>query len=166
VQSCTLTLADAVAADITGVRVAPASVPPPHEDAQLQFGNDLLLLSFDIAENQPIEPCGRLYVGSWWRVQRAPSADYVITMVLADSAGVGQERHDGPLAGRSTSRLAVGDMLVDRRFVPIPCVPDEQRYDLLVGLYDPATGDPTPVYLSNGAPLGTLAYLTTITLPE
>lgn len=146
-------------------RVMPAEMPAPDTETDLHVGTTFDLLANNLAEYE-VRPCESLYVGTWWQINERPEIDYRITAVLADRRGIGQTRHDGLLAGQSVSTLSDGQTLIDRRFVPIPCDLTPGPYDVLVGIYDPATLENLPITLPDGSALGTLAYMTTIHITE
>ncbi len=144
-------------------RVMPVQMPAPDTDVDLYLGSEFSLLATHLAAYE-VRQCDSLYVGSWWKINESPDTDYRITAVLTDSSGVGQTRHDGLLAGLPAADLEIGQTVIDRRFIPIPCDLPAGRYDVLMGLYNPVTLENLPITLPDGAPQGTLAYITSVNI--
>lgn len=107
--------------------------------------------------------CATLEIQSWWTPQLANTDNYRVTFVLADQTGSGQAQSDG-LLGSRPSRPTDQEGLLDWRAIEIPCDLELGSYNLLVGLYDASTVTNQPITTADGAPLGNLAYLTTITV--
>ena len=137
---------------------------PPDTTADITFGDQLALLGFALPDGAEAQPCQPLYVRSWWQAARAPAANYQITMVLADEAGVGRAAHDGALADQYTLTWQPGHTALDRRWIGLPCDLPAGDYNLLVSLYDVNTTDSLPVTAPAG--MDTYAYLTTITVRD
>jgi len=135
---------------------------PPDRDPDLRFGDAFDLLAFVLPEGAAVQPCASLPLRTWWRMTRTVPNDIHITAVLADSAGVGRARSDDQLAGAHAVFLSAGAELLDRRRINIPCDLPPGDYSLLVGLYEPETVVNLTITYPDGAPYGTLAYLTTV----
>ncbi|MCL6648573.1 MAG: hypothetical protein K6U89_09590 [Chloroflexi bacterium] len=73
-----------------------------------------------------------------WRAEEHPAHDYHVFVHLLDGAGRAIAQADGPpLAGRyPTSLWSAGETVIDQRALP----PSPGAVQLVVGLYDPATG--------------------------
>lgn len=136
----------------TVVRPAqPLSLPPDRLDAPVQFG-DLFALA---AISQ--EATGEEWrVTLWWQAQQAVAADYVIFVHALDESGNLVAQADGPpVEGSSpTSIWQPGDVVRDARRLPLAASPISA---LLIGVYDPATGQRLPAQ-QGGVPLPDAAW--------
>jgi len=124
------------------------SFTSPRLDEQLDadFGRQLRLVgyAYDV-------PTATLHLV--WQASPGAGADYTVFVHLMDAAG-------SRLAGVDaqppvpTSQWASGEVVVDERVVPIPDDLPPDDYRLVVGLYQPDTGERLPVLDEAGVPLG------------
>jgi hypothetical protein len=134
-----------------------APPPAPDEAVDFVFGERFALLGFDVPDGVAVHQCEPLYIRSWWRVLNPAETDDHITLVLADSSGVGRAQSDARLGDGSISDL------FDHRIIDIPCDLPVGAYNLLVGVYELETVQNLPVQTAAGGDYGgTLVYLTTI----
>lgn len=137
---------------------------PADTSLDLFFGDTFGLLDFQIFGPQTIQPCESIFVHTAWQVLEQPATEYQITLVLADSEGIGRAQSDGPLADQLTNTWQPDDRYLDRRIIDIPCDFPSGDYSLLAGIYDLDTVENLPVTYPDGTAYGLLAYLTTFTV--
>ena len=101
-----------------------------------------------------------------WQASPGTGADYTVFVHLMDAAGSRLVGVDGqpPVP---TSQWARGEVVLDERVVPIPDDLPPDDYRLVVGLYQPDTGERLPVLDGAGVPLGdSLALPLSLTIGE
>lgn len=137
-------------------------------DAQnpIQLGDVATLFSWTLQNEVNVQPCQTVTLESWWRAEAQPDRNYSMTLVLADSSGIGVTRADSEPAGVLTQQWQQGAVYVDTRSVQVPCDAAPGDYLLLVGWYDYETLENLPAALEDGTALGGLAYLTTLHVSE
>ncbi len=98
-----------------------------------------------------------------------PQRYTVFVHVTAQGQGrIAAQRDSEPAGGsRPTDGWRPGDVVVDNQGVPLPADIAAGRYEIAVGLYDPATGARLPAadrdgkrFLDDGVPLGTMEVVT------
>ena len=89
----------------------------------------------------------------YWRVERAPDADYTVFVHLLDSNGRLVAQADAPpqLGYYPTSFWESGEVIVDSRALVVPHDAPPGEYTIAIGLYVLATGQRLPV---DGNPAG------------
>ncbi len=136
--------------DSTAVRIGPLKIGQPQYDFLRQpdearfaekvavtWGDQITLLGYDVALTAT-----QLDLTLYWQAEAAPSADYttfVHVRTLDTDETVAQ--HDQPPTGGvyPTGLWDAGEIVVDNLTVPLGDVPPG-GYRLLVGLYEPRTG--------------------------
>jgi 4-amino-4-deoxy-L-arabinose transferase-like glycosyltransferase len=124
--------------------------PPPFSKlSNAQFGDDILLLGYDLDDRNG-RAGGELYLTLYWQALAAPPQNYTVFNHLVDGDGRMQGQFDGPPAGEAwlTTTWLPGEVIVDRRTIPINPDAGTAVVDLLVGLYLPADGVRLPVYVA------------------
>ncbi len=127
---------------------------------QVRFGDDLLLMGYDLAgdvwaSDQPAT------VTLYWRALLPVSDDYSVALHLLDGAGFryAQEDHQHP-GGYTTTMFREGEFIRDRyTLAPFVGTPPGAGYRLLVKVYDSA-GHLLDAWDSSGAWLGNSYALT------
>ncbi len=116
------------------------------------------LLGYDLN----LEP-GTLYLTLYWRNEARLPADYTTFVHVRDSTGeaTGQSgtivaQMDGPPAGGAypTSLWDPGEIIRDPIQIPLPPEVPEGEYEIVVGLYDLASGRRLAVHNDQGEPTG------------
>jgi hypothetical protein len=129
---------------VEGYRIVPYTfgAMPDLEPVAGVFGsNEIVLTGYAIAPAARPDG-GWINVALRWEAIRTPAADYTVFVHLLDASGALVAQHDGPPAAgyAPIGGWSAGDTVLDRRSValPAPLLPGEYR--LVVGLYDPTTG--------------------------
>lgn len=130
--------------------------------AQLTFDFDgeLTLTAFNIAEGT-----NELNLTLDWLVQERPSADYQLFFHLRKGQDTVLAQIDQPLqdGSRPTTAWTAGEQIRTTLTLTLPDTLIDDRYDLIVGLYDAASGVRLPVTVDNSrqsADGGTAVWLT------
>lgn len=122
------------------VRVAPIDVvgPPAVEPRSVEYGRTLRLTGFRAPAR--VRAGGTLDVDLDWEALAAIDLDYKVFVHLVDAQGELRGQSDGALgiADYPVSRWRPGEMVRTRRSLALDRALPPGRYDLLVGLYDPA----------------------------
>lgn len=127
---------------------------PPDMSAPAVFG-DFTLFNWALLTDVHVPACGSVTLESWWRAAARPDDNYSMTLVLVGSAGTGIANTDSEPAALLTLQWQPGQAYLDARTLTVPCDAPPGAYPLMVNLYSP----------QDGAPLGSLFYLTTIHVP-
>lgn len=135
---------------------------PENLSDQFVFGDLFALQSWTLTGSVEVQPCQTVTVESWWKAYDIPSDNYSLTLVLADSSGMGKARTDSEPANILTGLWQPNQLYLDVRTIAVPCAAPPGEYPLLTGLYDPDTQQQLPLRLADGTPLDGLAYLTTL----
>lgn len=122
--------------------------PPRLTHAQrVTFANGVQLLGYDVQKDAARS---RVRVTLYWQASPTPSPDYTVFVHLVGADGM-RGQYDSPPArgGLPMSGWLPGEVIADEH--PVAVTPDAPAgdYQLLVGLYDPATGARVPT--SDGA---------------
>jgi hypothetical protein len=117
-----------------------------------RFGSFATLLGFDL-DHPHVAPGGRVGLTFFWDAAGAADRRYTVFVHLLDSEGKIRGQIDRPpLAGtRPTDGWTAGEYLRDSYDPAIGGDAPVGRYQIEVGLYDPATGARVPVVLADGA---------------
>jgi hypothetical protein len=99
-----------------------------------------------------------------WRVEQVVEQDYTVFVQLLDQGGQLQGQIDrSPVGGfRQTSTWQTGEVIDDRYGLELPQDMAPGRYQLIAGLYLPASGERLAVSATDGAHLGDHALLTQV----
>lgn len=126
--------------------VAPESVAPQSSrERSIRFGDELVLehstLAIETPPDSVPDPTPRVLLALDWYAESQPSIDYRVTVRLVDAAGNTVSQHDG---------FPIGDLLPpviwqagDRKpgYVALPIPQGAGGLRVLLGVYDPNTGD-------------------------
>jgi hypothetical protein len=106
------------------------------------FGDEIELLSYEIASPEAPAEDGPLVVNLQWRALRLPAADYTVFVHLMDAEGAIVAQHDGQPRGGAlpTSVWDSGEVVVDEHILTLPADLSAGDYWLRVGLYLLETG--------------------------
>ncbi len=120
----------------------------------MRLGDDMALTRL-ARPTGPVPPGGILTLEADWQATAATDRDYVVFAQLLDAAGgLVAQRDMAPVGGTGhTSTWAPGTVVTDRIGLRVPPDVAAGDYTLIVGLYDPATGERLPVLdgVSRGA---------------
>lgn len=113
----------------------------------VQFGAALLLAQIK-GPTATVAPGGVLTLEAAWRPIAPPAADYVVfTQLLDDAGNLVAQRDMAPMGGTErTSSWQPGQAVTDRIGLRVPMSAAPGAYSLILGLYDPATGERLPVW--------------------
>jgi hypothetical protein len=138
---------------------------PDDSSIMFVFEDQLTLRAWSIRQSVQVFPCEWITVQSWWAATRSISSNLSMTLVMVNSKdGQGIARADGSPTGRETTTLIPEAMHVDERSIQVPCDAQPGEYPLLIGIYEVQNQSIRRLMASlpSGAPLGNLAYLTTL----
>jgi hypothetical protein len=126
-----------------------------------EFGSKLALAGYDLEPERPV-PGDELVVWlSWHRQGPALARDYTVFVHLLDRTGERVAQGDGVpgyLGPVPTSLWLPGVSVLDRHVVVLPADLPAGQYSLLIGWYDPETGE--RLHLASGDDSLNLAQLT------
>jgi hypothetical protein len=138
-----------------------------------RFGDSVELLGYELrpgelrsritplegADERELAPAQPLQINLYWRARAAMALDYTLFIHVYDAAGARVAQRDLPLRYEDypTSRWRPGELVIDRADLGLPAL-SPGEYQLLLGLYDAATG--AALSAEDGAPV----VLTTITV--
>jgi hypothetical protein len=112
---------------------------------QTALGEELQLVTINTVES--LQAGKILPVEFVWIPLRRPSADYNLFLQLLAADGTLVAQHDGPPNGgyTPTTSWPPGEEIKDRHGLVLPADLPAANYQLITGLYDPATGERLPV---------------------
>ncbi len=115
---------------------------------EAQFGDELALLGYDAALEG-----GALQVTLTWRCLRPPAVDYSVFVHLVDAGGQVVTQQDGwPQEGAYPFSVCdSGEVIVDRRLLPLPDGLPAAGTQLHIGLYRLESGQRLPVSVGGDA---------------
>jgi hypothetical protein len=127
-------------AQVAVINVAPHRSPPPlaqRLDATFSRGGDAIRL---VGFEQTGLTASRLEFSLAWQTVHKPSADYTVFAQLLDLGQNLAAGYDNPPLGGAypVSTWLPGQTIIDSRHIPLNGLPPGD-YQLIVGLYDPAT---------------------------
>jgi 4-amino-4-deoxy-L-arabinose transferase-like glycosyltransferase len=126
--------------------------PPMQHETRAQIGQDVLLLGYDLGEEQPA-PGNPWRLILYWQALQAPVADAKVFVHLVDAEGRIVAQEDSVPAGweRPTSGWSAGEVVVDAHILALPDDLASGPYTVFVGMYDEATWERWPVVDSAGS---------------
>ena len=90
----------------------------------------------------PSRPGDELDLTLYWRAPQPLDKDYkVFVHVVRDGQVAAQHDSEPGLGGFPTSRWRAGEIVTDRHPIQVPPETQAGSYSVMVGLYDPASGD-------------------------
>lgn len=138
---------------------------PPQHPVDYQLGQAIHLQGYDLSETA-LQPGATLYLTLHWTTQAPVEGNYtVFTQLLGSDFRLHGQLDQQPLNNLwPTGRWQPGQPLADPYAIPIPSDAPPGEYQLLIGMYNPQTGQRLPA-LHEGQPLpDNTIPLTTITL--
>jgi hypothetical protein len=138
----------------------------PHNRMDLRFGDRLWLESFDLVQAPQVNPGDVVSLSLFWRAEQPVDQDYAVFVQLLDEQGQLQAQVDRtPVAGfRPTSSWLPGEVIGDNQGLDLPPNLASGEYQLIAGLYLPATLERLVVSTVDGTELGDHVPLTGITV--
>jgi len=130
---------------VGSVKLVPWQWPEPLPGEPVNFADKITLTGWDIAPDQSA-------VTLSWQVSAPPEADYTVFLQAWNIAtGEYAAGFDGPpvQGDYPTSLWEAGELVLDRHALELSPLPPG-RYNLLAGLYNPATGERLPAVGPNG----------------
>ena len=123
------------------------------------FGDQIVLVGAAIGP-MALAPGGGVRVTLGWVALQPLQKDYVVFVQLLDMDGRLRAQRDSPPVGgyRPTMTWAPGEPIEDHLGVALPADLPPGDYTLILGMYDPATGERLP--LSTGGDFATLGRVT------
>jgi 4-amino-4-deoxy-L-arabinose transferase-like glycosyltransferase len=120
-----------------------------------ELGEDLTLFGY-VRPSGPAETGGVLPLTLLWQALEETDADYKVFVHLIDQAGqLAAQRDSEPVGGsRPTSTWVGGEPIKDRVGLLLPADLPPGLYELVVGMYHPATLERLPVFDADGNPAG------------
>jgi len=123
-------------------------------DVQVRFGLDISLTGYTLDRTE-VAPGRILRVALDWSADVAPQKDYKVFVHLLDAQGQIVAQHDGDPVGGSmpSSGWLAGESIADNHGVMVPLETPAGEYRLVLGMYEPETGERLPV-ARTGEPAG------------
>jgi hypothetical protein len=108
---------------------------------EISFADNITLLGYDFSSFSAV-PGEDLTIDLFWQAAGRPLLDYTVFVQLLDSSGNQVAGADGPPVNGDfpTGWWRSGDMVVDAHLMQIPADIATGDYTVLIGLYDPLTG--------------------------
>jgi 4-amino-4-deoxy-L-arabinose transferase-like glycosyltransferase len=154
---------------LTYLTVGEAAAPPlPSHPAEIHFGDQIRLTGLDLSSRQ--EPAiGTTYTLTlYWQTLGPVASDYKAFVHLIGPDGDIASQDDAPPGGLffPTSAWLPGETVVSSHTLSLRADTAPGEYRLLVGLYQPASGERLPVADASGQSLGDAVQLTAIPVEE
>ena len=118
-----------------------------------RLGDAITLASYGV-EAKSYKPGDILPLTLYWQCTGAVSLRYKVFVHLTAQGQIAAQRDSEPAGGsRPTDGWRAGDAVTDNEGVALPDDMAPGRYDIVVGMYDPATGDRLAAVSGDGQPL-------------
>jgi hypothetical protein len=142
----------------------------PPQPSSAQLGDAIRLVGYSLIDEQGrVLPENKLAASTvnlvlYWQSTDSIPADYtVFTQLVAPNGEVWAQWDNPPQAGRyPTSAWSANDSVIDRYSLTLREGAPAGTYQLLVGMYDPATGERLPVFVDSQAQADRAVPLTTV----
>jgi 4-amino-4-deoxy-L-arabinose transferase-like glycosyltransferase len=120
--------------------------PPIGNQTNAQFSDDIVLLGYDL-DSRSGRAGGELHLTLYWQALATPPENYTVFNHLVDRQGQMQGQFDAPPGSEAwlTATWSPGEIIIDRRVIPIRPEAAPGVADLVVGLYIPGDGRRLPV---------------------
>lgn len=136
--------------------------PMPERPAEVNFGDQIHLTGYGLDCAATV-----CLVTLFWRAPETPSSDYAVFVHLVAEDGQIASQHDGrPVEGLYPTTLwKAGEGVEDEHSLSLPTDLAPGDYRLLVGLYQPETGERLVVLGADGQAAGDSVELATVPFP-
>ncbi len=116
--------------------------PAIEHPQRAELGGAIALLGYDV-EPAEAQAGGAIQLTLYWQALQPVAGDYHVFTHLVDASGQIYGQKDGvPAQGaRPTSGWVAGEIIVDAYEIPIRAEASAGAYHLLVGMYDPTSGE-------------------------
>jgi hypothetical protein len=113
---------------------------------EAEFDEQIRLIGFDL-EKATGSPNGELNLTLYWQAIETPSSGYTVFNHLVGTDGQIQGQFDSPPVSDAwlTSTWLPGEIIVDRRTIPIRQGAPSGTYRLAIGLYNAGNGERLPI---------------------
>lgn len=111
----------------------------------VQLADNITFLGYDLSPLSPT-PGETITLTLYWQAEDNPTLDYTVFVQLLDAGGMQVAGADGPPANGDfpTDWWRAGDMVTDNHLMQIPTEIEPGNYTILIGMYDPKTGQRLP----------------------
>jgi hypothetical protein len=142
-----------------GLYESPAAFFDAMEPQTAVFANGLCLKGYRLGNGDSlmtVEAGERVPLTLVWHAEHPPTKEYTVFTHLLDSDGRLWGQWDNPPVWGTypTTEWAAGETVFDQYLIPVDEDTPPGEYHLVVGLYDPASGDRLAVVDEGGAPIG------------
>lgn len=133
------------------VKIAPddtIEVSPDQPRAD-QIATLAQLAGYDLVQTD-----GAIDITFYWQAQQPTTTDYTVFVHLIDANGNAVAQADSPPQQNNfpTSIWETGETIIDIHTIILPDAAAPGSYTIMVGFYDPATGQRLPAFAAEGAP--------------
>ena len=138
----------------------PAHNSPPSHPFSARLGEAIRLNGFDLEGENPLN------LALYWQATAAISADYtVFSQLLGPDGQVWAQWDNPPQAGRyPTSAWVADERVIDRYRLTLTEGAPAGEYRLVVGMYEPASGNRLPAFIGEQAQPNNAIELTKLSL--
>jgi hypothetical protein len=137
--------------DVVHVHRPKSLLRSPGARQEIEYGGQIRLVETAVSA-QATRPGGTVRVMvRWRRGAAAPTADYTLFVHLVDADGGLRAQIDAPPGGKPTRQWTANERAEAEYALTLPEDAPPGRYRLLVGLYDPATGQRLPATQAGAA---------------
>jgi hypothetical protein len=127
-------------------------VPPRIENLlEAQVGNAIKLIGYDISA-KALGPGDALRLTLYWQSLKGLDVSYTVFVHVIDSRGRLAAQHDGQpgLGLLPTTSWVKGEIIRDQHVIPLPGEMAPGEYLVVVGMYDPASGQRLEIKTASG----------------
>ena len=155
---------------VYGAPLAHASGTPSHAEEtehplDVRLGEQITILGYSVA-GEAVEPGRMVRLTLSWQAEATVAERLAVCAHLLDAEGELVAQQDGEPQGgsRPTTTWAAGEVIRDQIGILVPADAAEGEYQLVVGMYQPDTGERLPVVDLDGVAVGDAVLLGTIQL--
>lgn len=159
-----LTQGSTLLADLTlQIRDHLFEIPQITNEIDAQFGENIRLLGYDI-DTAEAHPNGQIQLTLYWQAINTPADGYTVFNHLVGPDGQTHGQFDSPPVGDAwlTQTWLPGEIIIDRRLIPINPNAPTGDYHLNIGLYTAFDLIRLPVWLNGRPQLGDQLSLTSL----
>jgi len=124
---------------------------PVEEGLGARLGEGIHLLGYSLVD-QKVKPGEIIRLTLHWRTSEETETGYKVFVHLLDGeGGIVAQRDSEPVGGlRPTSGWGIGEKILDNYGIMLPKELPSGEYQLVVGMYDPTSGERLPIYGMDG----------------